>query len=134
MASQFDNPSYGPWPQPAPNLYEAAAPAVLNVPDAVHDDWKKHVERRYFCQILTLTPKMWWRWRRQPGLVPVSDERFCEILCDGIFSKFLTPETRFDAPDRARFADYLSEPLGSGESCPKAPWRCRRRWPPGASG
>ncbi|MCR9162659.1 MAG: hypothetical protein ACE37F_03180 [Nannocystaceae bacterium] len=105
---------FGPWPQPAPRFFEGAAPAVLNVPDDVQKDWDKTVGRRYFKQVVFETIPAWLWSRRNPGLVPVSDARFCEILCDGIFSKFLTPKSLFDPPDLALFGDYLSGCEGPG--------------------
>ena len=105
---------FGPWPQPAPRFFEDAAPAVLHVPEDVQKDWNKEVGRRYIRQIVFKTIPTWLWSRRNPGVVPVDDDRFCEILCDGIFSKFLTPESLFDAPDRALFVDYLSGAKGPG--------------------
>lgn len=105
---------FGPWPQPAPRFFEDAAPAVLHVPEDVQKDWNKKVGRRYVKQILCKTVPTWLWSRRHPGLVPVDDVRFCEILCDGIFSKFLTPKKLFDAPDDALFVDYLSGVKGPG--------------------
>ena len=105
---------FGPWPQPAPRFFEDAAPAVVHVPEDVQKDWDKNVGRRYVRQILFHTLPTWLWSRRNPGLVAVDDARFCEILCDGIFSKFLTPESLFDPPDQALFADYLSGAKGPG--------------------
>ncbi|MGH1343947.1 MAG: hypothetical protein ACRBN8_20480 [Nannocystales bacterium] len=112
MAKQPEG--FGPWPQPAPRFFEDAAPAVLHVPDDVQKDWNKHVGRRYIKQVLLDTVPTWLWSRRNPGAVPVDDIRFCEILCDGIFSKFLTPQSLFDPPDNALFADYLSGDKGPG--------------------
>lgn len=105
--SEKTEPGYGPWPQPAPVFYEDAAPAVLHVPEDVQKDWDKHVGRRYTRQVLLDTVPTWIWAQFNPGVVPVSDARFCEILCDGIFSKFLMKKDRFDDPDDALFADYL---------------------------
>jgi hypothetical protein len=114
MYERAPDHSFGPWPQPAPGFYEDAAPAVLQVPKDVQKDWNRHIGRRYVRQVLLDTLPSWLWARRHPGLVPVSDERFCAILCDGIFSKFLVPEELFDAPDRTRFARHLSGEIGSG--------------------
>lgn len=105
---------FGPWPQPAPDFFEGAAPAVANVPDEVQRDWDLHVGLRYAKQLATETiPAFLWA-RRNPGLLPVSDERFVEILCDGIFSKLLVEEGRFDPPDLSVFRDYLDGTRGPG--------------------
>lgn len=112
MAKQAEG--FGPWPQPAPRFFEDAAPAVLHVPDDVQKDWNKHVGRRYIKQVLLDTIPTWIWSRRNPGVVPVDDIRFCEILCDGIFSKFLTPKSLFDPPDHALFADYIDGTKGPG--------------------
>jgi len=112
MAKQPEG--FGPWPQPAPRFFEDAAPAVLHVPGDVQKDWNKHVGRRYIKQILGKTVPTWLWSRFNPGVVPVDDTRFCEILCDGIFSKFLTPKSLFDPPDNALFVDYLSGAKGPG--------------------
>lgn len=112
MAKQPEG--FGPWPQPAPRFFEDAAPAVLHVPDDVQKDWNKKVGRRYIKQILFKTIPTWLWSRRNPGVVPVDDARFCEILCDGIFSKFLTPQSLFDPPDDALFGDYLNGTKGPG--------------------
>ena len=112
MAEQEEG--FGPWPQPAPRFFEDAAPAVLHVPKDVQKDWNKHVGRRYIKQVLRDTIPTWLWSRRHPGLLPVSDTRFCEILCDGIFSKFLTPLSLFDPPDHALFGDYLKDAKGPG--------------------
>ena len=113
MAKQQEQ-RFGPWPQPAPRFFEDAAPAVLQVPEDVQKDWDKHVGRRYLKQIILRTIPTWLWSRRNPGVIPVDDVRFCEILCDGIFSKFLTPESLFDPLDRALFGDYLSGVEGPG--------------------
>lgn len=105
---------FGPWPQPAPRFFEDGAPAVLHVPPHVQKDWDRHLGRRYLFQMATETiPALLWS-RRNPGVAPVSDERFVEILCDGIFSKLLVEEDRFDSSDRARFRDYLDGTKGPG--------------------
>ncbi len=106
--------SFGPWPQPAPDFFEDGAPAVLHVPEDVQKDWDRHVGRRYIKQVLFDTLPSWLWARQNPGLRTVSDQRFCDILCDGIFSKFLTPEALFDAPDLTRFAAYLNGTKGPG--------------------
>jgi hypothetical protein len=106
--------SFGPWPQPAPDFFEDGAPAVLHVPEDVQKDWDRHVGRRYIKQVLFDTLPSWIWARQNPGLRTVSDQRFCQILCDGIFSKFLMPEALFDAPDLARFAAYLDGTKGPG--------------------
>lgn len=112
MAKEERRVGFGPWPQPAPRFFEDAAPAVLHVPEDVADDWNRRVGRRYLWQVISETvPTAWWAYRNR-GLLPVSDERFVEILCDGIFSKFLTPD--LDPPDEARFAPYLNGSRGSG--------------------
>ncbi len=105
---------FGPWPQPAPRFFEDAAPAVLHVPKDVQKDWNRTVGRRYVKQVLLETIPAWLWSRRNPGLIPVDDVRFCEILCDGIFSKFLKPQELFDPPDHALFGDYLSGTKGPG--------------------
>ncbi|MFK7985685.1 MAG: hypothetical protein AB8I08_06605 [Sandaracinaceae bacterium] len=105
--SDNTDPGYGPWPQPAPTFFEDAAPAVLHVPEDVQKDWNKHVGWRYTRQVLFDTLPTWIWAQFNPGVVEVSDTRFCQILCDGIFSKFLTEKKRFDAPDIALFRDYL---------------------------
>lgn len=106
--------SFGPWPQPAPDFFEDGAPAVLNVPSDVKKDWNRHVQSRYIKQILFDTLPSWVWALQNRGLREVSDERFCEIVCDGIFSKFLMPESLFDPPDLALFRDYLDGTKGPG--------------------
>ena len=104
MLTRGHDYSFGPWPQPAPDFFEDGAPAVLHVPEDVQKDWDRHVGRRYIKQVLFDTLPSWIWARQNPGLRTVSDQRFCQILCDGIFSKFLMPEALFDAPDLARIA------------------------------
>lgn len=106
--------SFGPWPQPAPDFFEDGAPAVLHVPDDVQKDWDKHLGRRYIKQVVFDTLPSWVWALQNPGLREVSDKRFCDILCDGIFSKFLMPEALFDAPDLALFRDYMDGTKGPG--------------------
>ncbi|MCA9532358.1 MAG: hypothetical protein KC593_01720 [Myxococcales bacterium] len=122
MLTREHDYSFGPWPQPAPDFFEDGAPAVLNVPEDVQKDWDRHVGRRYIKQVLLDTVPSWLWARRNPGLRSVSDERFCELLCDGIFSKFLfprrdpndPPRDQFDAPDERLFAAYLDGSKGPG--------------------
>jgi hypothetical protein len=106
--------SFGPWPQPAPDFFEDGAPAVLNVAEDVQKDWNRHVGRRYIKQVLLDTIPSWIWALQNRGLRSVSDQRFCELLCDGIFSKFLVPEGLFDAPDIALFQPYLDGRKGPG--------------------
>jgi hypothetical protein len=104
----------GPWPQPAPRFFEDAAPAVLHVPEAIQKDWDRHLGRRYLRQVIFESlPALVWA-LNNPGLEPVSDARFVEILCDGIFSKLLVERARFDEPDETAFAPYLDGSRGPG--------------------
>ncbi len=93
---------------------------MLHVPEDVQKDWDRHVGRRYLKQVLFDTVPSWLWARKHRGLRSVSDERFCAILCDGIFSKFLTPEALFDAPDHTAFGPYMdgtkAAPLGPEET------------------
>lgn len=91
----------GPWPQPAPGFPDDAAPTVLHIPKEEQSDWNKHVAFRYVKQLLGETPSAFFWSLRHAGVKIVSDRRMTEILCDGIFSKFLTPT--LDPEDLALF-------------------------------
>lgn len=98
----------GPWPQPAPQAPDHAAPAVLHLPSEERSAWNRHVGLRYIVDgLLHLGPAALWAWRNR-GLKPVSDARFNEILTDGIIGKFLCDELNDD--DRRVFARQLADP------------------------
>jgi hypothetical protein len=98
----------GPWPQPAPQAPDRAAPAVLHLPDPERREWNARVGMRYVLESFTQLPSAALWALRNPGLLPVSDQRFTEILTDGIIGKFLCPT--LDHDDEETFAKYLKDP------------------------
>jgi hypothetical protein len=102
----------GPWPQPAPQAPDRAAPAVLHLPPEERSAWQRHVGYRYLFQsIVHLPGAVFWALRNR-GLKPVSDARFGAILTDGIIGKFLCAELNDD--DREVFREYLDDPGAKG--------------------
>ena len=95
----------GPWPQPSPWFPDRMVPAVLHVPEDVKRDWFRNVRMRYLRQLVTETPGVYLWAKRNPGLRPVSDARFVELVTDATISKFLTPD--LDAQDRRLFVTFL---------------------------
>lgn len=111
----------GPWPQPSPWFPDAMPPAVLAIPRDEREDWRDHVRARYERQILPEAMEAA-RWAfAHPGLAPVSDERFVEILGDGPIARFLTPV--LDAPDRRLFARVMRRAEHRGAAFWKADFR-----------
>lgn len=80
-----------PWTQPSPLSHEGWPPAVLHVPESEVEEFLDKVVSRY---LQTLT----WRWPggirhvvSQPEVAIPTDDRFCELLTDTPFSRFLNP-------------------------------------------
>lgn len=97
----------GPWPQPSPWFPNHMVPAVLHIPEEVRRDWVENVKSRYVRQLMTETPGAYLWALRNPGLREVPDERFVELLCDGIIARFLTPE--LDLADLLLFGDLADD-------------------------
>jgi hypothetical protein len=102
----------GPWPQPAPQAPDRAAPAVLHLPPEEQAAWQRHVGYRYLIDAAIRLPGAFFWALRHRGLKPVSDQRLAEILTDGIIGKFLCDD--LNEEDARVFRKYLEDPGARG--------------------
>ena len=97
----------GPWPQPSPEHPMGEAPAVIHIPKVENKQFMKYIGSRYLKQILLYTPISFIKGLLKPGLEPVSDKDFIEILSGSIFAKLIKNE--FDNKDIEIFSKYMKD-------------------------
>jgi hypothetical protein len=85
----------GPWPQPSPSHPLGQAPAVVHLPFADQVDWQLHIGLRYLATLLLYWPIAAAKTAEHPGLADVDDPTFDRLLTTGIYSKSLTPLSRY---------------------------------------
>ena len=95
----------GPWPQ-APVFDPEMYPPVLNIDPADRKDHFLHNVTRYLGQVTRHWPAAAQRARLGPRLVPLTDERFTEILTRTSLGQFVTLD--LEARDRSAFAAVLA--------------------------
>jgi hypothetical protein len=136
--TEFLYPNNEPWPEQSFDYPYGQAPTVSNIPPAEAADWQKNVGQYYTDNavgtLLHPTPfgvkaaefaRRCFAANGMTGYGDVSDELFVELLCEGLYSKYLGP---LDSQDYALFA-LQDEPgfeyLKSDQSCMKVvtqPW------------
>jgi hypothetical protein len=94
----------GPWPQPSRDHPFGLAPAIYRIPDEEWADWKEYVGKYYLENAAPFGAKA--------GMLsiasdypPMTDEEFNGLLCEGLYSKFLSP---LDPRDEALFKDHIT--------------------------
>ncbi|MFK7827487.1 MAG: hypothetical protein AB8G05_25300 [Oligoflexales bacterium] len=97
----------GPWPQPSPEHPMGQAPAVVHVPKIENMQFFKCIGIRYLWQTIAYTPTSFVQGLLKPGLEPVSDEEFVDILSGTIFAKLIKNE--FDKKDLEIFGQFMSD-------------------------
>lgn len=110
---EFLYPSDGPWPEASFDYPYGQAPQVMNIPADEQRDWQKNIGRYYTDNAVGTF------YNRSPfgvaaaeyarddlvqngisGYAEVSDDDFIALICEGLFSKFLS---RLDPQDVALF-------------------------------
>lgn len=109
-----------PWPQASFDYPYGQAPEVTNVPAAEMADWDKNVAQYYKDNALGslhtgLTPFGIQAAEFAAGCLErnglrgydeINDDQFAELLCEGLYSKFLEP---LNAQDAVQFASDLTD-------------------------
>jgi hypothetical protein len=96
----------GPWPQPCPEHPFGEAAGVLHLPLTEAVDWWLRIGSRYVTT-LAYTPVAYIRGIMNPGLLPVDDQEFSEMLTATMLAKFV--KNVFDFKDRKIFGEKLNE-------------------------
>jgi len=100
----------GPWPQPSRDHPFGLAPAIYHIPDDEWADWQKYVGSYYLENSAPFGVKAAARSissavTTPSDYPPMSDAEFTALLCEGLYSKFLSP---LDARDAAVFKDHIT--------------------------
>jgi hypothetical protein len=128
--TEFLYPNNEPWPEQSFDYPYGQAPTVSNIPPAEADDWQKNVGQYYVDNavgsITHPTPfgikaadfaRKCFAQNGLTGYGDVTDDLFTELLCEGLYSKYLSP---IDPQDRTLFG-LQDEPgweyLKSDQSC-----------------
>ncbi|HVN42020.1 MAG TPA: hypothetical protein VMT50_04500 [Steroidobacteraceae bacterium] len=134
-ADEFLYPHDEPWPEMSFDYPYGQAPQVMNVPDAEHRDWADTIGRYYTENAVgsesdptpfgVASAKFARDHLFENGLAgypPVSDEDFLDLMCEGLYSKFLSP---LDPQDLALFGLTREEvDAGSTFEYFKSDYRC----------
>jgi len=112
-ADEFLYPHDEPWPEASFDYPYGQAPQVMNVPEAEHRDWARTIGRYYSDNAVgsesdpTPFGVASAKFARDhlfenglAGYAPISDEDFIELICEGLYSKFLS---QLDPQDLAVF-------------------------------
>ena len=129
-SSEFLYPNNSPWPEPSFDYPYGMGPEVNNIPKEERDDWEKYVGSYYMNNALGTagdpTPfgqkgaefaKNNFMKNGISGYASIDDETFIELLCEGLYSKFLC---RLDPQDIELFGvedDDQYEYFKSDYSC-----------------
>jgi hypothetical protein len=100
----------GPWPQPSRDHPFGLAPSIYQIPDAEWADWKKYVEAYYLKSAVPFGVKagaasIESAITAASDYPPMTDAEFTALLCEGLYSKFLSP---LDPRDAATFEDHIT--------------------------
>jgi len=99
----------GPWPQPSRDHPFGQAPAIYQIPAPEWSDWQTYVGDYYLENIaqfgvrsaaIALKDSI----ENPLGYPDISDADFNTVLCEGLYSKFISP---LDAPDLVTFKEQL---------------------------
>jgi len=104
MTSEFLYPTGGPWPQPSFDYPYGLAPEIDNVPADEEADWEKYVASYYMSNALgdAEHPTPFgiagahfsmgnFSANGITGYDSLDDKTFVNMLCEGLYSKYLTP-------------------------------------------
>jgi hypothetical protein len=136
--TEFLYPNNEPWPEQSFDYPYGQAPTVSNIPPEEAADWARHVGRYYTENALGTTAhpipfgfksaefaRENFAQNGISGYGPVSDELFVRLICEGLYSKYLS---RLDVQDRDLFGvqdDADWEYLKSDQGCMRVvttPW------------
>jgi hypothetical protein len=100
----------GPWPQPSRDHPFGQAPEIYNIPQEEWADWKKYVGSYYIDKIAEFGLEAGVRslesaFASASDYAPITDAEFTTLLCEGLYSKFLSP---LDPRDQRTFKDYIT--------------------------
>lgn len=137
-ATEFLYPHNEPWPETSFDYPYGQAPTVSNIPPEEETDWNTSIGQYYVDNAVGTSkhPSPFgfkgaefardaFEKNGITGYAPLSDEDFLRLVCEGLYSKYLSP---LDPQDEALFgvkdsADY--QYLKSDQSCMKVvtkPW------------
>ncbi len=136
--NEFMYPNNEPWPESSFDYPYGQAPTVSNLPPEERDDWQAHVGDYYINNALGTTdnPTPFGiksaEFAREKieknglsGYAKISDEDFLQLICEGLYSKYLGP---LDPQDEELFgvkSDEKNQYLKSDQTCMrvvKKPW------------
>lgn len=143
QSSEFLYPNNGPWPEPSFDYPYGMGPEVNNIPKEEQADWEKYVGSYYTNNALGTagdpTPfgqkgaefaKNNFMKNGMSGYSSLDDKLFVELLCEGLYSKFLC---QLDPQDKVLFKAQLAgnkagkyEYFKSDYSCMKV---VKKTWP-----
>jgi hypothetical protein len=143
-ASEFLYPHDAPWPEASFDYPYGQAPQVMNIPAQEMDDWSATIGKYYkenaVGSVTHPTPfgvaslkfaRANFFDNGMSGYAPLDDDDFVELICEGLYSKFLSPldpqdEALFDLP--SVLADHAD-----GYEYFKSDYRCmsvvQKTWP-----
>lgn len=101
----------GPWPQPSRDHPFGLAPAIYQIPAEEWNDWNKYVGSYYIEKAVPFGIKagalsLHSALTTASDYPSLTDADFTTLLCEGLYSKFLSP---LDPRDAALFKDYLAQ-------------------------
>lgn len=100
----------GPWPQPSRDHPFGLAPAIYRIPDEEWADWQTYVGNYYIengiqfgvkAGVLSIKSAV----TTASDYPAMTDAEFTTLLCEGLYSKFLSP---LDPRDEQLFKDYIT--------------------------
>lgn len=102
----FYHKNDGPWPQPAPANPVGQMAEVIHLPEDEKKAWKSKVGFMYIWRVVTRWPWGLWYALTHNRYKEYDDAEFNEELCEGLYSKFLTP---LDQEDLELFQRFIPE-------------------------
>ena len=143
-ASEFLYPHDAPWPEASFDYPYGQAPQVMNIPADERSDWAATIGKYYkdnaVGSLAHPTPfgVASMKFARESffdngmtGYAPLDDRDFLELICEGLYSKFLSP---LDPQDEALFdLPGVLPDHGDGYEYFKSDYRCmsvvQKTWP-----
>jgi hypothetical protein len=96
----------GPWPQPSRDHPFGLSPGIYRIPDEEWADWEKYVGGYYTSNAAGFGARAAALSIGDADYPPLSDADFTTLLCEGLYSKFLSP---LDPHDVVMFKDYVTQ-------------------------
>lgn len=102
----------GPWPQPTRDHPFGLSPGIYQIPKAEWDDWQKYVGNYYLEKCATFGIKaaetaLHVARENDTDYPELTDAEFTNLLCEGLFSKFISP---LDPQDVVVFQGLMTQP------------------------